>query len=175
MTVWLIMSAMIFGAVVETTGQLQTLAQRILGAVHSTNNLISVTPLTAFGTNILASDQYISIVLPGRMFSADYRRRGLDPKNLSRSLEDAGTITSVLVPWNTCGAYMASTLGVSLIYAPFCFFNLINPLGATIYVWTNFSIVRLPPSDKKEEELVSVMTKDPGPQTPARSGDRRRS
>ena len=146
MTVWLIMTAMMFGAVMETTGQLQAIAGKILGFVHGTGSLITATLLTAFGTNVLASDQYISIVLPGRMFRAEYERRRLDPKNLSRALEDAGTITSVLVPWNTCGAYMASTLGVAtLTYAPFCFFNLINPLVAALYAWTNISIAKLPP------------------------------
>ncbi len=79
------------------------------------------------------------------MFRAEFARRRLDPKNLSRTLEDGGTITSVLVPWNTCGAYMAGTLGVAtLTYAPFCFFNLINPLVAALYGWTNISIARLP-------------------------------
>ncbi len=145
MTVWLIMTAMTFGAVMETTGQLQAIAERILGFVHGTGSLITATLLTALGTNILASDQYISIVLPGRMFRAEFARRRLDPKNLSRTLEDGGTITSVLIPWNTCGAYMASTLGVAtLAYAPFCFFNLINPLVAAIYGWTNVSIAKLP-------------------------------
>jgi hypothetical protein len=96
--------------------------------------------------NVIASDQYIAIVLPGRMFRAEYRRRGLHPKNLSRSLEDAGTLTSVLVPWNTCGAFMAQTLGVATFaYAPFAFFNLINPLVAAIYGFTGFTIERPAP------------------------------
>jgi hypothetical protein len=91
--------------------------------------------------NVVASDQYIAIVLPGRMFRAEYARRGLHPKNLSRSLEDAGTLTSVLVPWNTCGAFMAQTLGVATFtYAPFAFFNLLNPLVALIYGFTGFTI-----------------------------------
>ena len=155
MTVWLIMSAMMFGAVMETTGQLQALATRILGFVHGTGSLISATLLTAFGTNVLASDQYISIVLPGQMFRGEYERRRLDPKNLSRTLEDAGTITSVLIPWNTCGAYMAGTLGVAtLTYAPFCFFNLINPLVAALYGWTNVSIATLP-ADAAHDRAVA--------------------
>ena len=158
MTVWLIMTAMMFGAVMETTGQLQAIAAQILGLVRGTGSLITATLLTAFGTNVLASDQYISIVLPGRMFRAEYERRRLDPKNLSRTLEDAGTITSVLVPWNTCGAYMASTLGVAtLTYAPFCFFNLINPLVAALYGWTNFSIAMLP-ADPQAGEGAPVET-----------------
>ena len=150
-TIWLIMSAMMFGGVMESTGQLEAIAQRILHVVRSVGGLISATLLTSFGTNLIASDQYISIVLPGRMFRAEYERRRLDPRNLSRTLEDAGTITSVLIPWNTCGAYMAGTLGVAtLTYAPFCFFNLINPLVAALYGWTNISIVKLDTDPARE-------------------------
>ena len=141
MTVWLIMTAMMFGAVMEVTGMLQAIAQRILQAVRGTGSLIAATLATSFGLNVLASDQYIAIVLPGRMFRSEYERRQLDPKNLSRTLEDSGTLTSVLVPWNTCGAYMATTLGVStLTYAPFVFFNLINPFVAAIYGFANIGI-----------------------------------
>ena len=144
MTVWLIMSAMLFGAVMETSGMLQLIAARILTIARGTGSLISTTLLTSFGMNILASDQYISIVLPGRMFKDTYRRQKLDPKNLSRTLEDGGTLTSVLVPWNTCGAFMAQTLGVStLTYAPFVFFNLINPFVAAAYGFTNIKIARI--------------------------------
>lgn len=140
-TVWLILSAMMFGAVMETTGALRVIAARLLGAVRGTGSLIATTILTSFGLNILASDQYIAIVLPGRMFRKEYERRRLEPKNLSRTLEDSGTLTSVLVPWNTCGAFMAQTLGVStVIYAPFAFFNLINPCIAVIYGFANIGI-----------------------------------
>ncbi len=143
-TVWLILSAMTFGAVMETTGLLQRIAALILGSVRGTGSLIAATIGTAIGMNVIASDQYIAIVLPGRMFRAEFQRRGLHPKNLSRTLEDAGTLTSVLVPWNTCGAFMAGTLGVAtLTYAPFAFFNLVNPVVALIYGFTGFSIVRL--------------------------------
>ncbi len=150
-TVWLILSAMMFGAVMETTGMLQRIAGTILGAVRGTGSLIAATLATAFGMNVIASDQYIAIVLPGRMFRAEYRRRGLHPKNLSRSLEDAGTLTSVLVPWNTCGAFMAQTLGVATFtYAPFAFFNLINPLVALAYGLTGFTIA--PATDAEQDE-----------------------
>lgn len=144
-TVWLIMSAMMFGAVMETTQMLQKIAATILGAVRGTGSLIAATLGTSIGMNIIASDQYIAIVLPGRMFHAEYVRRGLHPKNLSRSLEDAGTLTSPLVPWNTCGAFMAQTLGVAtFVYLPYCFFNLLNPVIAAIYGFTGFTIERLP-------------------------------
>jgi NhaC family Na+:H+ antiporter len=122
-----------------------------------TGSLIVATLATAFGSNVIASDQYIAIVLPGRMFRAEYRRRGLHPKNLSRSLEDAGTITSPLVPWNTCGAFMAQTLGVAtLAYAPFAFFNLINPLLAAIFGYAGFTIQRLTPEELAEEEALEA-------------------
>jgi NhaC family Na+:H+ antiporter len=144
-TVWLILSAMMFGAVMETTGMLERIAQAILGGVRGTGTLIAATLATSIGMNVLASDQYIAIVLPGRMFRAEYARRGLHPKNLSRSLEDAGTLTSALVPWNTCGAFMAQTLGVAtLTYLPYAFFNLINPLVALVYGFAN---VKIAPAD----------------------------
>jgi len=149
-TVWLIVSAMMFGAVLETTGMLARIAASILSVVRGTGSLIVATLGTSLGMNILASDQYIAIVLPGRMFRAEYARRGLAPKNLSRALEDAGTLTSALVPWNTCGAFMAQTLGVATFaYAPFCFFNLINPLVSAAYGLTGFTIEKL---DEEEDD-----------------------
>lgn len=154
-TVWLILSAMMFGGVMETTGLLQKIAAGILSMVRGTGSLIAATLATAFGSNVIASDQYIAIVLPGRMFRAEYRRRGLHPKNLSRSLEDAGTLTSPLVPWNTCGAFMAQTLGVAtFVYAPFAFFNIINPLIAAVYGFTGFTIERIP-EGATEDELAA--------------------
>lgn len=147
-TVWLILSAMMFGAVMETTGMLGRIAASILSLVRGTGSLIAATLATSFGMNVVASDQYIAIVLPGRMFRAEYARRGLHPKNLSRSLEDAGTLTSPLVPWNTCGAFMAQTLGVATFaYAPFAFFNLINPIVAAIYGFTGFTIEKIDPAE----------------------------
>jgi NhaC family Na+:H+ antiporter len=150
-TVWLILSAMTFGAVMETTGMLQRIAKAILGAVRGTGSLIAATLCTSIGMNIIASDQYMAIVLPGRMFRAEFARRGLAPQNLSRTLEDAGTLTSPLVPWNTCGAFMSQTLGVATAtYLPFAFFNLINPIIAAIYGFTGFTIVRMTDADAAE-------------------------
>lgn len=143
-TIWLIVSAMMFGAVMEKTGMLEELAGRVLGLAKGTGGLIAATVATSVGANIIASDQYIAIVVPGRMFRAEFKRRNLAPKNLSRTLEDAGTLTSALIPWNTCGAFMASTLGVATVaYLPFAFFNLLNPIIAIIYGFTGFSIVKL--------------------------------
>jgi NhaC family Na+:H+ antiporter len=106
--------------------------------------------------NVVASDQYIAIVLPGRMFRAEYRRRRLHPKNLSRALEDAGTLTSPLIPWNTCGAFMAGTLGVpAFTYLPYCFFNLVNPLVSAAYGFTGFTMEPLAAGDDEDEPLAA--------------------
>ena len=143
-TVWLILCAMVFGAVMDHTGLLHCLVNYALSFVHSTGSLITTTILTCIGANIITSDQYISIVLPGRMYKMEFQNRNLDAKNLSRCLEDAGTMTSPLIPWNTCGAYMAGTLGVTTFsYLPYCFFNLICPIVAVIYGYTNFKIAPL--------------------------------
>lgn len=140
-TVWLILSAMVFGAVMDATGLLSRLVAGVLSLATTVRSLIFTTVATSIGINILAADQYIAIVLPGRMYKREFQRQGLDVKNLSRTLEDAGTITSPLVPWNTCGAYMSATLGVAtLAYLPYCLFNLINPLVAVLYGITGFKI-----------------------------------
>jgi NhaC family Na+:H+ antiporter len=143
-TIWLILSAMCFGGVMEHTGLLQRIVDALMKGVRGTGSLITTTVLTCIGMNIIAADQYISIVLPGRMYRLEFRRRGLAPQNLSRTLEDAGTMTSALVPWNTCGAFMAATLGVpTLTYLPYAFVNLLNPLTAIVYGITRFTITPL--------------------------------
>ncbi|WP_202844898.1 Na+/H+ antiporter NhaC [Luteimonas saliphila] len=147
-TVWLIVCAMGFGAVMERTGLLERMIRSVLKAARSTGSLIASTLATAFGANVVAADQYMSIVLTGRLFQPEYRRRGLDPVNLSRALEDAGTMTSPLIPWNTCGAYMAATLGVATLdYLPYAFFNLVSPLVALVLAYAGFKILRLPAAD----------------------------
>ena len=151
-TIWLIMSAMCFGGVMEHTGLLQRIVDALLKGVRGTGSLITTTVLTAIGMNIIAADQYIAIVLPGRMYRLEFARRGLAPQNLSRTLEDAGTMTSALVPWNTCGAFMAATLGVpTLAYAPYAFLNLMNPLIAIFYGITNFRIIPLEQVPESEQ------------------------
>lgn len=155
-TVWLILCAMVFGAVMDHTGLLRCLVNYALSFVHSTGSLIATTIATCIGANLITSDQYISLVLPGRMYKLEYQNRNLDMKNLSRTLEDSGTITSPLVPWNTCGAYMAGTLGVATFaYLPYCFFNLINPVIAVIYGFIGFKIT--PVDEGMEEAATSVV------------------
>lgn len=145
-TIWLIVCAMGFGAVMETTGLLERMVRSVLKAARSTGSLIAATLGTAIGANVVAADQYMSIVLTGRLYRPEFERRGLAPVNLSRALEDAGTITSPLVPWNTCGAYMAATLGVATLdYLPYAFFNLLSPFVAAALAFAGFRILRLPP------------------------------
>ena len=115
--------------------------------------MVTRTIFTCFGSNLITADQYISIVMPGRMYKDEFKKRGLHQLNLSRSLEDGGTITSPLIPWNTCGAYMQSVLGVSALdYLFYAFFNLINPVLAIIYAIFGIKILRL---DPPEHILVS--------------------
>ncbi len=155
-TIWLIVTALAFGAVLEHAGMLQRLIDGALKRAKSTGSLITTVVLSCIGINIVAADQYIAIVLPGKMYRAEFARRNLDPKNLSRVIEDAGTLTSPLVPWNTCGAYMAATLGVgTLAYLPFAFFNLINPLVSIAYGFTGFTIVKTDMADEVAEPAVA--------------------
>ncbi|MEE4293019.1 MAG: Na+/H+ antiporter NhaC [Xanthomonadales bacterium] len=149
-TVWLVICAMSFGGVMEHTGLLRRIVDALLKGVRGTASLITTTVLTCIGMNIITAEQYMSIVLPGRMYRVEFARRGLAAKNLSRTLEDAGTMTSALVPWNTCGAFMAATLGVpTLAYAPFAFVNLLSPVIAIIYGIINFKIVPLEEAEAK--------------------------
>ncbi|MEC7149396.1 MAG: Na+/H+ antiporter NhaC [Pseudomonadota bacterium] len=130
-TVWLIVSALAFGGVLERTGILKQILDSVLTLVKSTGDLVAATVTGGFITNILAADQFLAIALPGRLFSSTYDDRGLSRENLSRTLEDSATMTSALIPWNTCGAYMAATLGVATFdYAPYAIFNLACPLIA---------------------------------------------
>ena len=143
-TIWLIMCALSFGAVLEHLGMLRKFVNVILASAKSTGSLIASTVATCIGTNLITADQYMSIVMPGRMYKEEYQRRGLDPVVLSRTLEDSGTITSPLIPWNTCGAYMYGVLAVNpLDYIFYCFFNLINPILAIVYGYMGFKIKKL--------------------------------
>ncbi len=144
-TVSLILCALTFGGVMERTGLLAALANGILRLARGTGGLVSATVATCLGMNVLAPDQYLSIIVPGRMFREAYQQRGLHPKLLSRTLEDAGTLTSPLVPWNTCGAFMSTTLGVgALVYLPYAFLNLLNPVVAIVIAFAGWKIAYAP-------------------------------
>jgi NhaC family Na+:H+ antiporter len=143
-TIWLIISAMIFGGIMDAAGFLKRIAKSIISYAHSTGSLIGSTAGSCIFFNVTASDQYLAIVVPGRMFASTYKERNLAPENLSRTLEDSGTVTSVLVPWNTCGAYMSSVLGVAtLTYLPYCFFNIISPFMTILFGYLGIKIKKL--------------------------------
>jgi NhaC family Na+:H+ antiporter len=147
-TVWLIISAMAFGGVMEATGLLARLIQPVLKAAKTDRSLLVATGLTSIGINIVAGDQYMAIVLPGRMYRDIYNEKGIAPETLSRQIEDTGTITSPLIPWNSCGAYMSATLGIATFaYLPYCFFNLINVAISLIYAVIGFQIKRIKPEE----------------------------
>ncbi|MCC5910422.1 MAG: Na+/H+ antiporter NhaC [Clostridiaceae bacterium] len=150
-TVSLILIALSFGGILEKTGMLHAVAESILKLANSTGSLILSTVLTGIAVNLLTGEQYLSLVIPGRMYKDIYAEKGIHPKVLSRTLEDAGTITSPLIPWNTCGAYMWTTLGVHpFAYAPYAFLNLLNPIVAIIYGYTGFTIEKIEKVDKKQ-------------------------
>jgi NhaC family Na+:H+ antiporter len=143
-TIWLIICAMVFSGAMEAAGLLRRVAEPIIKYAESTGSLIATTAGTCVFFNITASDQYLSIVVPGRMFADTYKEKGLAPENLSRTLEDSGTVTSVLIPWNTCGATQSAVLGVATFaYLPFCFFNIISPLMTIAYGYFGIKIKKL--------------------------------
>ncbi len=151
-TIWLIICAMIFGGVMEESRMLAVLAEAVIRKVHSIGSLVASTAATCMFFNVTTSDQYLAILVPGRMYADIYRKRGLKPENLSRTLEDSATVTSVLVPWNTCGATQASVLGVAtLTYAPYCFFNIISPFMTIMYGYLKLGI-----NYYSEEEMVEI-------------------
>lgn len=150
-TVSLVLCALSLAGVLESTGMLNVISIAITRLARGTGSLIFATLCTCVGTNFVAGDQYLSIVIPGRIFKDLYAERGLKPKNLSRALEDAGTLTSPLVPWNTCGAFMFTTLGVyPFAYAPYAFLNLINPVISAIYGYTGLTIEKFQPGETTE-------------------------
>jgi NhaC family Na+:H+ antiporter len=177
-TIWLIISAMAFGGVMEYVGLLERLLQPIVNRANSDRSIVAATGLTSIGMNIVAGDQYMAIVLPGRMFRELYEERGIAPETLSREIEDTGTITSPLVPWNSCGAYMSATLGIAtLAYFPFCFFNLANVVISFAYALTGFQIRHVEPEQKivpapEQVALYGVGGRrvDPTTPEPARPG-----
>ena len=143
-TVWLIICAMVFGGVMDAIGALQAISNAFLKWAQTNFKLIAGTAATSLTVNLTASDQYLAIVVPGKMFAQAYRDRKLASENLSRTLEDAGTVTSVLVPWNTCGAYQSGVLGVGVAeYFFYAFFNWISPLMTLIYAYFKIKIKNL--------------------------------
>lgn len=140
-TIWLILTAMCFGGIMESCGLLNRITTPLVKKAKTTGSLVATTAGSCLFVNVTASDQYLAIVVPGRMFANTYRERGLAPENLSRTLEDSGTVTSVLVPWNTCGATQAAVLGVATFtYLPYCFFNIVSPLMTVFFAYAGIKI-----------------------------------
>ena len=151
-TISLTLVAMTFGGVLEYSGMLSALINVILKFAKSTGSLIASVIVSCIGTNFTCSEQYISIIVPSRMYASTFKEKNLHPKNLSRALEDGGTLTSVFVPWNTCGVFIASTLGVSVMeYAPFAIVNYLVPIISIIYAYIGFKIVKL--NDDRDTSL----------------------
>ena len=143
-TVWLILCAMFFGGTMEAIGALRKISTSLLSIANSVFGLFASTVASCLAINVMTSDQYLSIVVPGKMFAEAYKEKGLAPENLSRTLEDSGTVTSVLIPWNTCGAYHAGVLGIpTLTYLPYAVFNYLSPFVTLLYAALNFKIRKL--------------------------------
>jgi NhaC family Na+:H+ antiporter len=143
-TVALIICALSFGGIMERTGMLEVFARALLKRVRRTGSLVATTIFSCIAMNAIASDQYIAIVIPGRMYKKAFDERKLHPKNLSRCLEDSGTLSSPLIPWNSCGAFMGATLGVNpLLYLPYAFLNLANPLVSLFYGYTGITMEKI--------------------------------
>lgn len=143
-TIWLIICALVFGGIMEAIGALSRISAALLSVAKSTFGLFASTVASCLAINVSASDQYLAIVVPGKMFAKAYEDKGLAPENLSRTLEDSGTVTSVLIPWNTCGAYQSSVLGVSVLeYFAFAIFNYVSPFMTLIYALFSIKIKQL--------------------------------
>ena len=143
-TIWLIICAMVFGGIMDAIGALARISSALLKMANSVFGLFASTVTTCLALNVTASDQYLAIVVPGKMFSKAYEEKGLAPENLSRTLEDSGTVTSVLVPWNTCGAYQSGVLGVSVgEYFIYAIFNYLSPFMTLLFAALNIKIRQL--------------------------------
>lgn len=153
LTIWLILGAVTFGALLEEFGLIDRLVQPMIRAARSTGRLFLTVFACAFGLNVVAGDQYIALVLPSRIFRAEFARRGLAPTNLSRLAADSGTVTSPLVPWNSCGAFMGATLGVSTLrYLPYAVFCYASPALSVLYGVTGFRVEKTEPTQLEEKE-----------------------
>ena len=161
-TVWLVLAALSFAAILEHAGFLERLLLPVVTRARSRGRLILAVNASGVGLNVVAGDQYVADVLPARMFRGEFERRGLAPQALSRAVEDSGTVTSVLVPWNTCGAYMSGVLGVSTAaYFPYCFFNLLSPVLDVVYGFIGFKVPTLAETDRPEAAKGGVPAAPP--------------
>jgi Na+:H+ antiporter, NhaC family len=164
-TIWLVLGALSYAAIMEDAGFLERLIRPVLAHAQSTGRLFVAVIATCLGLNIIAGDQYVAIVMPSRIYRLEFAKRRIAPRMLSRAVEDSGTVTSPLIPWNSCGAYMAGVLGVAtLSYLPYCFFNLLSPVISVIYGITGFRIEHLPPEDA-QPAAAPIPVGQPSPET----------
>jgi NhaC family Na+:H+ antiporter len=188
-TVWLILGALSFAAIMEHAGFLDRLLRPLMNRARSDGSLIATAGLTSVGLNVIAGDQYVADVLPSRAYRDEFARRGLAPRMLSRTVEDTGTVTSPLIPWNSCGAYMTGVLGVPTVsYFPFAFFNLINPMIAIIFGFVGYRVEhntvvqpdneptslrpeRTPSDDDRGAASPSIQSSGPPPSDPPVSSE----
>jgi NhaC family Na+:H+ antiporter len=158
LTIWLIIGALVFGTLLDEFGLLLKLVSPVLSRARTTGTLIGTVVGTAFGLNLVAGDQYVAVVLPARIFKSEFRKRGLASTNLSRAVADGGSVTSPLVPWNSCGAYMAVVLGVpTMVYLPYALFNIASPLVTLLLGFTGFRIEKVDVGEDGEEEVVEAL------------------
>jgi NhaC family Na+:H+ antiporter len=153
-TVWLIMCVCAFGGVMESGGYLNTITEKMVGIIKSRTSLVGSTLATCIISNLTLSDQYMSIIIPGKMFSDIYKKEGYAPELLSRSLQDSATVTSVLIPWNSCAAMQSSVLGIpTLTYLPYCFLNILSPILTIVFAAIGYKIKRWgKPVNEKENK-----------------------
>jgi NhaC family Na+:H+ antiporter len=162
-TVWLVLAALSFAAIMEHAGFLERLLRPVVARAPTRGRLIASVNGSGIGLNVIAGDQYVADVLPARMFRGEFERRGLAPQVLSRAVEDSGTVTSVLVPWNTCGAYISGVLGVSTAsYFPYCFFNFLSPILDVVYGFIGFKVPTREEAQREEMASVRDMTAQGG-------------
>jgi Na+:H+ antiporter, NhaC family len=175
-TVWLVLAALSFAAILEHAGFLERLLVPIVARAKTEGRLILAVNSSGIALNTIAGDQYVADVLPSRMFRREFERRGLEPEVLSRAVEDSGTVTSVLVPWNTCGAYISGVLGVpTASYVPYCYFNLLSPVLDVLFGFIGFKVPssptkrRAPRIDERREpaeEPVTLVSRRLGKRSP---------
>jgi NhaC family Na+:H+ antiporter len=164
LTIWLIIGAVTFGTLIEHFGLISRLIDPLIASAKSTGRLFVTVFATAFGLNLVAGDQYIALVLPAKVYRGEFARRGLAPYNLSRLCADSGTVTSPLIPWNSCGAFMGAVLGVSALrYAPFAIFCIASPVLSVLYGITGFKIERTAPAPPAQRPPAQGVPAQPRP------------
>lgn len=150
--------AMMFGGIMEETRQLEVIINKITKVVKSGAGLVAATEVTCIASNVVMPEQYISILIPGRMYADAYRKAGIHPKSLSNALESAGTVTSCLVPWNTCGMYIAATLGVTTAtYLPWAVFNYVTPLVTLVLAFVGVTVTKMTPEEQAKADAGELV------------------